>query len=151
MILVGFVSQCILCSSYGSFTDLPYSEGLDTWIIVVRYIFQLYPPFCLSKAYYDISAKAINEIDSDNGVITKAVGFTWDDLFARRVVNIFDVNVLAPPTINALQLLALQSIVYLVLALYFDYVIERQAGLFFFFKPSFWCIIKEKGAKGWFF
>ncbi len=67
--MVGFVFQTILCSAYGDLIDLLYTDNLYDWVRIVKVVFECYPPFAMSKAYYDISARTSKQISISDGVV----------------------------------------------------------------------------------
>ena len=55
-ILLGLVLQLFL--SDVTILYLFYARGVPTWVVVVRYLLMLYPPFNFSKAFGDIARKS---------------------------------------------------------------------------------------------
>ena len=41
-----------------------YSTDLPWWVDIIKFVFELYPPFNFSKAFSDISNKAANHFDN---------------------------------------------------------------------------------------
>lgn len=41
-----------------------YSTDIPGWVQLIKFIFELYPPFNFSKAYSDISIKAASHFDN---------------------------------------------------------------------------------------
>ena len=61
-ILIGLVME-ILLSNYAIIYYL-YSLDLPWWVVTIKIIFSLYPPFNFSKAFSDISNKSSNHFDN---------------------------------------------------------------------------------------
>ncbi|KNC49900.1 ABC transporter [Thecamonas trahens ATCC 50062] len=129
IILVGFVFQSILCSGSGVLIDLLYSGSVKPWVLAVRYILQMYPPFNLAKAYYDIASRSSTSLNFAEGLMTR-----HEKLFT------FDINIPAP--IDSYHWLLVNAAVFGVLALYLDNVIPGEHGSpkppYYFLLPSYW-------------
>lgn len=61
-ILIGLVMEIFL-SNYAIIYYL-YSVDLPGWVGIIKFIFELYPPFNFSKAYSDIANKAASHFDN---------------------------------------------------------------------------------------
>lgn len=61
-ILIGLVMEIFL-SNYSIIYYL-YSTDLPGWVGIIKFIFELYPPFNFSKAYSDIANKAASHFDN---------------------------------------------------------------------------------------
>ena len=42
-----------------------YSVDLPGWVDIIKFVFELYPPFNFSKAFSDIANKAANHFDNN--------------------------------------------------------------------------------------
>ena len=67
----GFVFQTILSLDYGALCDILFAAELPSWVIIIRMLLQLYPPFNFSKAYYDITRLAGTTFDLAAGKIIR--------------------------------------------------------------------------------
>jgi hypothetical protein len=61
--LIGLVMQIFL-SNYAIIYYL-YSVDLPGWVDIIKFIFELYPPFNFAKAFSDIANKASNHFDNN--------------------------------------------------------------------------------------
>jgi hypothetical protein len=61
-ILIGLVMEIFL-TNYAIILYL-YSKDLPKWVGIIKFIFELYPPFNFSKAYSDIANKAASHFDN---------------------------------------------------------------------------------------
>ncbi len=43
-----------------------YSDDVPGWVDIIKFVFELYPPFNFSKAFSDISNKAASHFDSNS-------------------------------------------------------------------------------------
>jgi hypothetical protein len=150
-ILIGFVFQTILCSGYGVLVDLLYSPSVKTWVHAIRVIFELYPPFNLAKAFYDISVLSSSTIDFTEGLTVAGPGFYWKDMFISRTIPpFFGIEMQVPPTIYALVWLIGNTLMYGILAWYFDNVLPGEHGspkpLYFFLLPKYWGLFSRSSS-----
>ena len=76
LILIGFVFQSILATGYGVLIDLLYKPNLASWVVLLRIIFSLYPPFHFSKAFYDVSVRSSKIIDISEGKLVQGPGYS---------------------------------------------------------------------------
>ena len=153
IILVGFVFQTILGSGYGSLIYLLQSTSLPDWVVPIRYMLQLYPPYIMSMMYYIISKKSSSIVNVQEAAIEKGEGFKLEDLFLEPEINdaklfgTIEVNV--PKPIYCLLWLAFDTLVFALLAIYFDHVVATGNGIIhhplFFLKRGYWCPRRKRG------
>eukprot|EP01132_Coremiostelium_polycephalum_P003971 gene3971-4967_t len=136
--IVGAILQLIL-SQMGPLIFQTIYEKDNTAATVARVFLFFIPMFHFSKAITDI-----NTISSLYQ-FTK-IGFKWSDL--SRNLNSKDSDYAIPQTGQSLLFLFILSIIYIVLAWYFDNVIPGNDGNsqppWFFLLPSYWGIVKKK-------
>ena len=144
IILLGFIFQSILTSSYGIFVDILYSDQVPAWVIFLRWIFILYPPFNFAKIYSDIAFKSGNRVDAARGQVLQGPGFGWKDLFDSRKIDLgslgeFDI----PPPYQALLFLLFNVAIWGLGSWYFNNVLGEGARPWYFpFTKSYWGIDK---------
>ena len=154
IVLVGFVLQTILSTGYGALIFVFYSEGLPAWAVWIRRALNLYPPFNMSLAYYQISKLAASNVDIEQGMTVPGPGFAWRDLWRAPDVNESGImgliRVDAPTTAATFSLLLCNMGVFLVLTWYLDQALEGSDGagngFLFFVSPSFWRRRPARGA-----
>eukprot|EP00002_Diphylleia_rotans_P007930 TRINITY_DN1758_c0_g1_i16.p1 TRINITY_DN1758_c0_g1~~TRINITY_DN1758_c0_g1_i16.p1 ORF type:complete len:1757 (-),score=347.90 TRINITY_DN1758_c0_g1_i16:421-5691(-) len=148
-ILVGFVFQGILSSGYGFLSSLLYDSGVASWVSGIRWILSVYPPFNFSKAYYDISVRASSTIDRAGGRIVEGDGFSWSNLYDRRLVEFYGRDSFTiPPLSETLWLLVANMLIFWLLTWYFDNVFGGHHGSpkspLFFLDLSYWGFVEKR-------
>ncbi|QDZ20369.1 P-loop-containing nucleoside triphosphate hydrolase [Chloropicon primus] len=154
IILVGFVFQVILGSGYGSLIYLLQSTSLPAWVTPIRYALHLYPPYLLSMMYYTVSKKSASIVNIQEATVTTGEGFSFGDLFVQpdinntRLFGSIDVDVPAP--VFCLVLLLVDTIIFGLLATYFEHVVPTGNGILhhplFFLKPQYWFPKRRRGS-----
>eukprot|EP00947_MAST-08B_sp_MAST-8B-sp1_P006421 g6421.t1 len=125
VILVGFVFQTIICSGYGALISLLFADNLAWWVVLIRTVLNLYPPFNFAKIYYSISDIAGKQYDYSAGTVKNGTAFTWDDLYVARSKSLLGFHVEVPAPKEALLLMLANGLMYLVLAWYLDNVLRE--------------------------
>ncbi|RYY39084.1 hypothetical protein EON62_00035 [archaeon] len=127
-ILLGFVFQLILTSSYAGLVDLLWSEDLPYWVLVVRFLMQRYPPFNFSKFFYDINYLAGSSLNAAEQKITRGPGFHWHDLYVPRPRKFFGFDCDLPAPVDSLYYQLLNAVGFLLIAFYLDAVLPGPHG-----------------------
>ena len=126
VILFGFVIQSVF--SYQTVYYMMYS---DLWIVVIfRYFLYLFSPFHFTKAFLDISTIAGNKLDLGKLVNTPGKPYHYSDLLIGEegTIKFIFVDYSIPPTYFFFIFMLIDSIIYIILALYFDNVITSNRG-----------------------
>ena len=152
IILVGFVFQAILGSGYGSLIYLLQSTTLPAWVVPIRCLLQLYPPYLMSMMYYTVTKKSASIVNVQEATVERGDGFSFGDLFVTpdvsgsRFFGSMDVRV--PKPITCLLMLGLDTILFALVALYLDHVVPNGNGIvhhpFFFLRRSYWFSKKSR-------
>jgi ABC-type multidrug transport system ATPase subunit len=122
VILIGFIFQSILGSAYGLLIDMLYYKGAALWVQALRVALFLYPPFNMAQAFADIAGKACSTPDLAAGLLKPGPGFHWADLFVEKELPhlIPNVDITVPMPLQSYVLLAINCVVFLLLALLID-------------------------------
>jgi hypothetical protein len=120
-----------------------YSTDLPGWVDVIKFIFELYPPFNFSKAFSDISNKAASHFDSYALKWVPGEKYEWKDLFKRTAGSIKGgVDYDVPSTFTTVLYFFMDILVFGVLTWYFDHIDSSNRGKsydkLFFLKKSYW-------------
>ena len=122
---------------------LLYQDKVQTWMLLFRYFLQLYPPFQFAKIWGDISQKSGYHYNFDNNDWETENGYQWNDIYKPRVGRQLGTKYYAPPTSTNLLLLLMDTILFGILAWYFDHILSHNRGKsltpYFFFTSSYWC------------
>lgn len=126
--IVGFVFTAIISSGYGGLLDLMYSTEVYPWVVQVRRIIQVLPPYQLARAFSDIAALSAAEIDFQTQTVTQGPGFHWSDLYNPTVKNFFGFVCNLPAPVQAWWALLASTILYSLLGVYMDAVLPGPQG-----------------------
>lgn len=86
-VLYGFLLYSVVVQwlfSGGLLFNMLYFDNASTAILLLRYIFNLYPSFHFSKLFSDISRKADSHIDTYENRFVEGTEFKWSDMFLRE-------------------------------------------------------------------
>lgn len=145
LVLLGFVFQVILSLGNGILVDMLWSVTAQPWVVMLRWILTIYPPFNMAKVFNAIGNKASPTINFINGTVDYPSGFHWDDLFSKHNYTLprLQIQIVSPAPAETLGWMALSTIFFLILMLYFDNVLPGEHGSpkspIFFLLPSYWC------------
>eukprot|EP01103_Thecamoeba_quadrilineata_P015557 TRINITY_DN4957_c0_g2_i1.p1 TRINITY_DN4957_c0_g2~~TRINITY_DN4957_c0_g2_i1.p1 ORF type:complete len:1851 (-),score=296.09 TRINITY_DN4957_c0_g2_i1:13-5565(-) len=142
VILVGFVFQAILTSFYGILFRLMYAQTIP-WIVALKWLLFLYPPFNFACAFFDISTFAGTTMNFTSFTMEKGPGFSFSDLFKENSMDTPDFGELSVPACYVSLLWLLFDIFFFgVLTWYFDNVLPGEHGsprpLYFFVTAEYW-------------
>ncbi len=140
IILLGFVFQSILTSSYGMFLEILFSDQVPGWVVLLRWIFIQYPPTNFAKIFSDVAALSGNHVDGGSGYIVAGKGFFWADLFKQpKPIYLGQSIFYGPAPYQSLLLLGYNVVVWGLLAWYFNNVLGEGARPYYFpFTRSYW-------------
>eukprot|EP01130_Rhizamoeba_saxonica_P017887 TRINITY_DN8798_c0_g1_i1.p1 TRINITY_DN8798_c0_g1~~TRINITY_DN8798_c0_g1_i1.p1 ORF type:complete len:1347 (+),score=353.90 TRINITY_DN8798_c0_g1_i1:25-4041(+) len=124
--ILGFLIYLIGILVQGA-TTLIYGESTDDIII---YLFNLLPFVLLAKGLGDLGSQSQNS-----------------DSVGLRFSQINDSDLYFFPLQDVYIWLIVDTLIFLVLALYLDNVIYDEQPLWFFLKPSYWCNVKSHTEK----
>ena len=138
--LAGFVFQMFF--SDASLVKLLYAESLPEWAVWVKYVLSLYPPFNFALVMTDISAKSSPHYTSISRMWTTGSGYSWNDLVSSRTGYISGRHYWVPPSLLSLGIILLDSLIFMLLAWYFDHVLPSNRGkgssICFFLHKKHW-------------
>jgi ABC-type multidrug transport system ATPase subunit len=149
VILVGFVFQAVLNSLNGALVDMLWLRDAANWIVAVRYILSMYPPFSLAKAWSDISSLSSAVPSITEGMIVEGPGFFWRDMYKYRVIiDTPAFYVASPPPAESYYTLLLNIFIFATLAWYLDNVLPGEHGsprpFYFVFTREYWGFRKRR-------
>ncbi|KAL0485025.1 ABC Transporter A family protein [Acrasis kona] len=121
------------------FTNLPiYYWYLDSSPRVLRDLFPFYVAFDFSKMFADINTLTQPQLSQD-GATQVADGYSFVQLFKKFHVAAYNVD--SPPGAQSLGMFLIMTVIFLVLAWYFDNIIPLpRRDLWFPLQPAYWGI-----------
>jgi len=134
LLLIGFVFQTVVSSSYAGMLDLLYSTTLllpgaasAPWVLAVRSLLHLYPPFAFAFAFSAISARATA---SANGEVSGegAPLLVFSDLYIARDRSFMGSICMPPAPFHFLATLWASAAAFALLAMYCDVVLPGAQG-----------------------
>lgn len=125
-LLLSWVIQIILSNvllQYGL-----YKQDIASWLVVVRRVLTLYPPFNFCKIWTDISQYSGCHWDITQNMWVTGDGYQWTDIFVAQKGSFAVHQYHAPPTIINLLYIYMDLFIFMLLALYFDAVLTHNTG-----------------------
>lgn len=145
-IIIGLVLQSFITNQ--NVMQALFFETEDLLLPFVRTVFCLYPPFIFSCLIFLVNMKASWYFDLKIGRWIEGPGFTIEDLTVKLEGVLFDDQYKIPTPLFFIMFLFGLLVIYFILTLYFDYVIQENTGrsysFYFFCQKSFWFSKKNK-------
>jgi len=127
-VLIGFVFQVIIDTGYAALINILFASYVSFGVKAFRWILSLYPAFNQSVIFYGIAAKASSEFHRYTGTVVQGPGFHWADMARTRQVWFFGKQITVPAPSQAMLLIFANGVLYALLTLYLDAVLEGDQG-----------------------
>jgi len=148
-ILIGLVLQFFMSNIYIIY--LFYSEDVPNWVVIIRTILALYPPFNFSKAFGDIALKASSHYSNSAHRWVSGDDYTWHDFVKTIHGKVSGTSYSVPPTIVTMITLIGNAFMICILAWYFDHVMPSNRGcadpFYFMFTKKYYGCKRKKVVK----
>ena len=128
VILVGFVFQTIIATGNGALIDLLFADDVAWWVVLIRFLLQMYPPFNWANCFFDISSIAGKHYHYAKGSVSDGDYFGWENATQARNKTLQGTQVVIPPMLDSVYLLMANTLMYFALAWYFDSVISSDTN-----------------------
>jgi hypothetical protein len=120
-----------------------FNDISNSFIILIRYIFYMLPPFTFSLIFGIIVRKATSHFDDNAQQFIKGTGFGWADLVQPEKGEFSTGDTYSSPTpLAGFGILCLQLIMCGILIWYFDHVVSSNRGsnerFYFFATRNYW-------------
>lgn len=125
-LLLGLVLQMFMTNVVILY--LLYSDAIPHWVVYVRTILELYPPFNFSKSFGDIARKAANRYSSQEHKWVAGPGYTYHDFITPIDGSYQGVVYHAPSTIQTVFTMLENAAIFMAIAWVCDHVVAGNRG-----------------------
>ena len=151
IILVGFVFQTIIATGNGALIDLLYASDVAWWVVLIRFMLQVYPPYNWANCFFVISSVAGKHYHYSKGQVSSGDHFGWSNATQASNKTLMGNPVVIPPAVDSVYLLLANTFTYFALAWYFDSIIPSVSNgnpkhPTFCINPAYWCGGRKQNA-----